>query len=220
MTSTTSEDVTVISQEAFAAFLQQNRVIPLSLISIFNPDRFERATQKQLSLVEPGHRFREWQSYKALEKLPEGSAPTTRVSIGGKQIVDNGVNVASGVLLIGTLKLAAPNMDSALFVKTNEGEGQIKHKLELRYRANYPEGQGGLCDISLMREVIASIPDDLLVGFHLWVNPTPDGWFRFNLVLNNWDQDRLKAKSPVALGAFDLNGIPTLDLEALGFTFV
>lgn len=212
-------DDAATADKAWEAFLAQNKIVPLSLVTINDLNGLERLLEHELVLPNPDRRFRGTLTHKQSDA---GNRPSLydRVSVGGQKIQDNGFQVAKGSLPIKALKIALGLLESGQFVQTNEGSDVIKHKIEVRYRATYAKDAAGLIEMDLLREAIDSLSDDLWFGFYLWVNPTPDGWLRFNLVVSNFDQGKIASLPKIELlEPFVAGDIPTLDVEALGFKF-
>ncbi|MEK7202035.1 MAG: hypothetical protein AAB669_00670 [Patescibacteria group bacterium] len=212
-----SQDAVTYGPEDFATFLAKSKVIPLSLLTICNLPGLASAVQVELDLPAPRFRDRRQQTENQSDFGLKKSM-YDRVTIGGTPIQDNGVNVLAGSMRFSALKSILGCFETAQYIETDQGNGKRQRKIELRFRGHGLTGQDGSVEIVGARRSLASIPDDHLVGFFLWVNPN-QGWLRFNLVIQEWNP-KVAARLPLAdLELFEIDGIPTIDVEKFGFTF-
>lgn len=210
---------TAVTPEQWASFLADAKIIPLSLVTLHNLRQcFSLVEVKPDKPDKPDKRLRGGQTYRQSDRF-RAKSMYDRVSVGGQPIHDDGLQILKGAVSIGVLKKALPFLDHVLFVETNEGNGHYKEKIEMRHRGQSGPDQDGLMDVDQLQKSLETLPDSTLVGFYLWVNPTNEGWLRLNLVLNNWDQKKVKSMPEVELEFFEVDGVPTLDLEKLGFKY-
>lgn len=213
-----TDEVVTYDPKAFAEFLAKNQVIPLSLVTLCSlPGCVEATVEKPNFPADPCLRVRKSQTENQSDfGLKESMYD--RVTIGGEPIQDNGVKLLQGAMSFGALKSILGRMDTAQYVVTDQGGGKSQKKVELRYRGNRQSGQDGWMNIVEVQRSLGTIPDDHLVGFFLWVNPS-HGWLRFNLVIVEWNR-KVASRQPLAeLEMLERDGIPTINIERFGFNF-
>lgn len=203
---------------AWSAFLKSVKIIPLGMITINGLGAWKDLAEVKPMLRDPEKRNRRAVTAKQSAQSKQNPLMETRFSIGGVEIRDSGHQPLKGAMLVSELRSLLGQFEFAKFIETDEGNGNFKRKLEL-HRKDYGSDQPGSQDIDMVRRSLASMPDETLVGFFLWVNKDGHGWVRMNLMLASWNQKELTQLPLITLNPEVIENVLTIDLRKHGLPF-
>ena len=205
-----------MSSADMAAFLNQNAILPLDLITIRGFGTVREKATYSVDMPKPQLRDR----VKLTEKQSDGETIESnydRVTQAGIPIHDSGHPIAEGRLMLSDLRGFLSPYELALYVQTDEGGGNKPKKVEI-YRHKTGPDQPGEIDPRDLQRTLESAPDDMSAAFNLWVNPDGNGWLKLNLVLRDW-RPLAEGESAVGLGLQTKHGIQTFAAEKFGIRF-